>query len=104
MIRRPPRSTLFPYTTLFRSVEEGSRAPPLGHILGGYPSDRFAAAANCPSPEKKSREGVPSNRSVLHRETVPEGSAGRAWLMAGGGTPFHRRPTPQIDSLIPLAS
>src|SRR3712207_7985632 len=23
MIRRPPRSTLFPYTTLFRSVEEG---------------------------------------------------------------------------------
>src|SRR2546427_4183855 len=24
MIRRPPRSTLFPYTTLFRSVREGS--------------------------------------------------------------------------------
>src|SRR3712207_7923183 len=24
MIRRPPRSTLFPYTTLFRSDEEGS--------------------------------------------------------------------------------
>src|SRR2546430_11146339 len=23
MIRRPPRSTLFPYTTLFRSVSEG---------------------------------------------------------------------------------
>ena len=23
MIRRPPRSTLFPYTTLFRSREEG---------------------------------------------------------------------------------
>src|SRR3712207_6984109 len=26
MIRRPPRSTLFPYTTLFRSEEEQSRA------------------------------------------------------------------------------
>src|SRR3712207_8338430 len=26
MIRRPPRSTLFPYTTLFRSVEERSAA------------------------------------------------------------------------------
>src|SRR2546425_4044641 len=26
MIRRPPRSTLFPYTTLFRSL-------PLGHVL-----------------------------------------------------------------------
>src|SRR2546425_2419393 len=25
MIRRPPRSTLFPYTTLFRSVAAGSR-------------------------------------------------------------------------------
>src|SRR5258708_25905651 len=24
MIRRPPRSTLFPYTTLFRSVPEGT--------------------------------------------------------------------------------
>src|SRR5690606_41045228 len=25
MIRRPPRSTLFPYTTLFRSVQHGLR-------------------------------------------------------------------------------
>src|SRR2546425_1822785 len=25
MIRRPPRSTLFPYTTLFRSVRQGDR-------------------------------------------------------------------------------
>src|SRR3712207_8423094 len=27
MIRRPPRSTLFPYTTLFRSQEERLRPP-----------------------------------------------------------------------------
>src|SRR5688572_31439254 len=27
MIRRPPRSTLFPYTTLFRSLPGGRRAP-----------------------------------------------------------------------------
>src|SRR2546426_4613284 len=27
MIRRPPRSTLFPYTTLFRSLEGGTFAP-----------------------------------------------------------------------------
>src|SRR3712207_7447323 len=26
MIRRPPRSTLFPYTTLFRSAMKGARA------------------------------------------------------------------------------
>src|SRR2546422_1052962 len=25
MIRRPPRSTLFPYTTLFRSLQDGGR-------------------------------------------------------------------------------
>src|SRR2546430_13192094 len=28
MIRRPPRSTLFPYTTLFRSMVEKNRMPP----------------------------------------------------------------------------
>src|SRR5438046_9681934 len=28
MIRRPPRSTLFPYTTLFRSVVEGESTLP----------------------------------------------------------------------------
>src|SRR3712207_6931609 len=27
MIRRPPRSTLFPYTTLFRSSREGQTVP-----------------------------------------------------------------------------
>src|SRR2546429_9616090 len=38
MIRRPPRSTLFPYTTLFRSgVEEGERA----HLV---PRDRQDAS------------------------------------------------------------
>src|SRR5437588_6015906 len=38
MIRRPPRSTLFPYTTLFRSQPDASRSPAdaagnLGHDL-----------------------------------------------------------------------
>src|SRR5256885_12045463 len=32
MIRRPPRSTLFPYTTLFRS--EGGAARRVGGVLG----------------------------------------------------------------------
>src|SRR3712207_8253915 len=32
MIRRPPRSTLFPYTTLFRS-HAGDRGMPLAHLL-----------------------------------------------------------------------
>src|SRR2546422_5957973 len=32
MIRRPPRSTLFPYTTLFRSPAQAARDFLLGHI------------------------------------------------------------------------
>src|SRR3712207_7825347 len=32
MIRRPPRSTLFPYTTLFRSLLRGRR-PHVGELL-----------------------------------------------------------------------
>src|SRR3712207_7637608 len=31
MIRRPPRSTLFPYTTLFRSRRHAGRPQPRGH-------------------------------------------------------------------------
>src|SRR2546430_6736365 len=33
MIRRPPRSTLFPYTTLFRSVQVGPEAAALDVLL-----------------------------------------------------------------------
>src|SRR3712207_7986700 len=35
MIRRPPRSTLFPYTTLFRSLAADLRWPLVGPFLGG---------------------------------------------------------------------
>src|SRR5436190_16575298 len=41
MIRTPPRSTLFPYTTLFRSLpcffarSSASRTPPLAYARGG---------------------------------------------------------------------
>src|SRR3712207_8585905 len=39
MIRRPPRSTLFPYTTLFRSLGE-SRPRPVPHqLVGGAAAD-----------------------------------------------------------------
>src|SRR2546429_4960067 len=33
MIRRPPRSTLFPYTTLFRSLSFGAVRPTQGKTL-----------------------------------------------------------------------
>src|SRR2546430_8721553 len=32
MIRRPPRSTLFPYTTLFRSLGSGVHNRPIGMV------------------------------------------------------------------------
>src|SRR2546426_8836102 len=37
MIRRPPRSTLFPYTTLFRSLRQASLDRALPHQLGVAP-------------------------------------------------------------------
>src|SRR5215213_7285781 len=44
MIRRPPRSTLFPYTTLFRSLhrlghDRVARHPDLGERHGGVAAD-----------------------------------------------------------------
>src|SRR5438477_7070641 len=37
MIRRPPRSTLFPYTTLFRSRSSPPSCRPCGHTRGRRP-------------------------------------------------------------------
>src|SRR5258706_4218708 len=57
MIRRPPRSTLFPYTTLFRSKLAGNSesgwtasphlryAEPLGCVCGGKLANSLAAAS-----------------------------------------------------------
>src|SRR5690348_17547484 len=58
MIRRPPRSTLFPYTTLFRSLVEGGGAD------GGDPAARGATA----QPHRKVCD--PSHPSALSRGPV----------------------------------
>src|SRR5260221_5484398 len=42
MIRRPPRSTLFPYTTLFRSGQRELHPPP-GRAGGNREPDRLRA-------------------------------------------------------------
>src|SRR2546430_7406081 len=52
MIRRPPRSTLFPYTTLFRSDEargEASQFPPtvIAKIAGWYVGDQRREPETC---------------------------------------------------------
>src|SRR3712207_9575642 len=45
MIRRPPRSTLFPYTTLFRSAPADEVVPLRGRTGCAPPARRRAAAA-----------------------------------------------------------
>src|SRR5438034_7468941 len=53
MIRRPPRSTLFPYTTLFRSFGGRDRSR-LGEVLGLNPavSERARGVAVHPEPPR----------------------------------------------------
>src|SRR2546429_6440007 len=44
MIRRPPRSTLFPYTTLFRSYPELGAVPEIGRLFNADEENLSAAA------------------------------------------------------------
>src|SRR2546429_5711629 len=57
MIRRPPRSTLFPYTTLFRSFASARRPEP--QVLGSFSGRvRSSAEKSCrlspPATDRKS--------------------------------------------------
>src|SRR2546430_13787278 len=54
MIRRPPRSTLFPYTTLFRSGRHARYLPWFSDWLAGYSADRRATGRRC-----RDSRGVP---------------------------------------------
>src|SRR5256885_11344737 len=77
MIRRPPRSTLFPYTTLFRSLEGAGRA------------DRDAALQR-----RVSRHGFEAVQlhahAALHDELVPEVPPRRGRAGHRGGKPLAR--------------
>src|SRR5260370_29864669 len=64
MIRRPPRSTLFPYTTLFRSSRSSS----------GSPSSISARRRSCPS----SRASSLSLRATQSTALVASRSASRS--------------------------
>src|SRR3712207_8749480 len=46
MIRRPPRSTLFPYTTLFRSAPDGYQAARSYSVASVGPGDRVELAVD----------------------------------------------------------
>src|SRR2546426_5966443 len=56
MIRRPPRSTLFPYTTLFRSPDAGAEAAG-GERCAGGGGERSALATAGPEAAAAARIG-----------------------------------------------
>src|SRR3712207_8355125 len=64
MIRRPPRSTLFPYTTLFRSrLRDPRQFPPAG----------AAGAQLLPilEPDRRSGAGAPRRRRAILAAALP---------------------------------
>src|SRR5256884_5486030 len=64
MIRRPPRSTLFPYTTLFRSVERGVDIPE-------RPAEFLVAAGDQGRPQRRHRAGAADHlRRAVHEHLV----------------------------------
>src|SRR2546429_1862883 len=79
MIRRPPRSTLFPYTTLFRSP--GSREPP--DQFRGQAAAPNAHAGDGAANRLRSEEHTSELQSRLHlvcrllleKKKTPEGNA-----------------------------
>jgi len=77
MIRRPPRSTLFPYTTLFRSQESGVRGQSLAATRSGAiaePDD--AGEGEKIDPGKEGDDG--------ERNTDDDSSSHRPWPVAPG--------------------
>src|SRR5256885_9257595 len=56
MIRRPPRSTLFPYTTLFRSVESRRGKP--WHMMRARLSRRVTALPQTGTKERRQERSV----------------------------------------------
>src|SRR2546422_5833934 len=61
MIRRPPRSTLFPYTTLFRSPAGGRGRDP---VCPRCAAAGDAAGSSIPRPPPRSRTGSRCGRGV----------------------------------------
>src|SRR5690348_17957560 len=63
MIRRPPRSTLFPYTTLFRSCVESPRT---SNCTIAERRSRDTRLAECASGELRSEEHTSELQSPVH--------------------------------------
>src|SRR3712207_1013935 len=84
MIRRPPRSTLFPYTTLFRS-----RCRDVQRALGANRVGSAAPGPDCRRPRTPERAGPPLSR-VSRGVPGCQSSGGEKWSKANGGPGFRR--------------
>src|SRR2546421_2978595 len=71
MIRRPPRSTLFPYTTLFRSTPKNSCAPPRANRKPVITSSKISNApcrrVSCPSRSEEHTSELQSRSDLVCR-------------------------------------
>src|SRR5258707_9884301 len=74
MIRRPPRSTLFPYTTLFRSrgLRAGAGGPKQYREIGGQTVIYRAMEAFCRHPQIFAVQPVlnPDDAAILDRKST----------------------------------
>src|SRR5256885_9650052 len=75
MIRRPPRSTLFPYTTLFRSLRARLRALPPGAraalgVLRREPASAVDLLARLPISEGRLAESVAALAELADRKST----------------------------------
>src|SRR2546422_8799220 len=91
MIRRPPRSTLFPYTTLFRSrLAAEDRPAPGGEAEDVAPSrdetgDRNRiVAGRVHEHEAAGRDGLAVEKDVHHGRRPALGHAAQGFLEDGG--------------------
>src|SRR5437762_8187011 len=66
MIRRPPRSTLFPYTTLFRSLRSPSMPHPSRSSASCDPKRDAAADSQSPAPRVRSEEHTSELQSPMY--------------------------------------
>src|SRR2546422_11245925 len=110
MIRRPPRSTLFPYTTLFRSrldtgpISDPASAPLVGRVLGffllravGVPlRPQALPAAPDVRPLGKLDAAVRPRRPRALAEAVPV-------LAFGALTPLPQYPSAVLEAVAILA-
>src|SRR3712207_7728684 len=82
MIRRPPRSTLFPYTTLFRSLRGGLRTATSRHACGRKGAARCAGSGRRSTRWRgRSRRRATSSRARTRSEEHTSELQSRQYLV-----------------------